>query len=96
MTPERAELATDERLLVFLPAGQDQRRTCARLAQAGVRAVVCSSAVELCQKLQEGAGAALVAEEVLLSQVAGLAEVLKRQPPWSDIPLLVIASGAAC
>jgi signal transduction histidine kinase/ActR/RegA family two-component response regulator len=51
---------------------------------------------ELCEKVEELAGAVIITEEALSADAMGcLAEVLNRQPPWSDVPLLVFTSTPA-
>jgi len=46
--------------------------------------------------LQEGAGAIILAEEVLADPAAAaLTEALGTQPPWSDLPVLVLARQGA-
>jgi hypothetical protein len=48
---------------------------------------ICGGIDDLCRKISETAGIALLAGEALEQRgVAALKEELRRQPPWSDIP----------
>src|SRR5205085_236221 len=48
----------------------------------------------LCGMLDEGAAAVLLTEEALTLQAAAcLRAALEGQPPWSDLPLVVLTSG---
>ena len=49
---------------------------------------------ECSRQITAGAGALLLTEEALESpQVSILLEVLKAQPPWSELPLIILTSG---
>jgi hypothetical protein len=52
-----------EQVLVLAPIGRDAPAAELLLRQAGISAVICSDAGDLLRKLEQGAGAALVAEE---------------------------------
>ena len=63
------------------------------LAEIGVSSDVCRNVHELCEEIERGAGAALIAEEQLTDEaVAKLHATLAKQPAWSDFPLLIIGS----
>src|SRR6185369_10619977 len=65
------------------------------LAEEGVEATSCRSVEELCSELLRGAGMVIIAGELLSGEVvAQLRECLARQPPWSDIPIIVVAGAA--
>lgn len=81
-----------ERVLVFAPLGRDAAVVCTTLCEAGVSCAVCHDMSDLCDKLAEGAGALLLTEEVLTPQgTAVLSKVLRFQPSWSDVPLVLFA-----
>ncbi len=86
-----------ERVVVLAPSANDGPVTREMLRRAGFAAVVAASVRDLCRLLDEGAAAALVAEEVFLrGGGAPLRDWLARQEPWSDLPVLVFtAAGAA-
>jgi signal transduction histidine kinase/ActR/RegA family two-component response regulator len=86
------------RVVVLAPTARDGAVTCSLLARAGIPAVEARSVPELCALLDEGAGAALVAEEVFAPGAgagAPLAEWLSRQPPWSELPVVVFTAAGA-
>src|SRR5206468_72801 len=57
----------------------------------------CRDLPHLVQELGLGAGAVLISEEALADQVQlyHLGERLSRQPPWSDLPILLLAHPGA-
>ena len=89
---ERAAPASaDERVLVLAPFGRDAAALAAALANADRRGEPCADADDLRPKLAEGVGCLLLTEEALTPRVvAAVADFLHAQPPWSDLPLLVL------
>lgn len=86
--------ARDERVLILAPTGGDARLAAASLAEAGLSSEACGGVEELCRAIGAGAGAALIAQEALTPPARErLAATLSRQPPWSDLPLLVLTRG---
>ena len=89
----KAEVAAGA-VLIVAPTGRDAALAARTLQQAGIASVVCGSVSELAAHVSDSAGAALIAEEALDSaQTPQLLERLRQQPPWSDLPLLVLTSG---
>ena len=83
----------EQRLLILAPIGRDARAAAQLLEAAGVACVICRDLEELCCKLIEGAGAALVAEEAFIRENCNsLNNWVSRQPPWSDFPFIVLTS----
>lgn len=83
---------TELRVLLRMVTGRDGTMAVRVLSQAGVSAEVCGDALQIARLMREGAGALLIAEEVLSD--AGFATVkqqLQTQEPWSDMPVLVLA-----
>jgi signal transduction histidine kinase/ActR/RegA family two-component response regulator len=79
------------RVLVLTPTGKDGVLTEGVLRKAGLDALICPSMDCIEQVLEEGAGLLLVAEEAIANGALGsLAEVLSRQEPWSDLPVLLL------
>ena len=80
-----------ERLLVLAPVGRDAALIGRALDRAGLAVTVCRDVGALCAEIDAGdAGAALLTEEALTkSALPALEGALARQPPWSDLPLLV-------
>ncbi|MCU1229555.1 MAG: histidine kinase [Acidobacteria bacterium] len=87
---------TAERILVLAPTGRDAALAVTALQQAGFTCQSCRDMDELCRRIEEAAGAVMITEEALTTNsMPCLAEVLERQAPWSDLPLLVFTSQPA-
>ena len=88
---------TQRRVLALAPTGKDARATREVLASAGIAATICADMADLCGQLDSGAGAVLLTDESLKLEgsLAALAAALQRQPKWSDLPLVLLASGGA-
>jgi signal transduction histidine kinase/CheY-like chemotaxis protein len=83
----------DERVLLLTPTGRDAFLTEKYLLEMDVPTVACASMEELCVHLDTGAGTALVSEEALSNEaLTCLIEALQNQPPWSDLPVIVLTS----
>jgi PAS domain S-box-containing protein len=94
---EASKPSNERRLLILTPTGRDAALTRTLLAEGGVRCTVCADIPELVRELGEGAGAILISEEALpdQAQLYHLGEKLSRQPPWSDLPILLLAHPGA-
>ncbi len=86
---------TTELVLVFAPREGDARGLCHSLAQAGLASHVLASADDLSARLDASdSGALLLTEDALTAPVVDrLSESLEGQPLWSDLPVVVLASG---
>jgi PAS domain S-box-containing protein len=84
--------ATPElRILVLAPTSNDAPLTASFLTSAGLSALVCRNLPELCEEMEVGCGAVLLAEEVFTNgSIEVLAGALARQPSWSDLPIVII------
>ena len=81
-------------ILVLTPIGRDAELACQVLEEAGLTGDCCQGLEDLCQKLDEGAGTVLLAEEALVDAALGrLVQKLDEQPPWSTLPVLVLTRG---
>jgi len=79
-------------VLVFAPTGRDAEAARDLLHRVGIRAQVCPDHAALVANL-DGAAAVFVAEEGLIGQrSAPLADWIGRQPPWSDLPFVMLTS----
>ncbi|HXH81349.1 MAG TPA: hypothetical protein VNN07_00305 [Candidatus Tectomicrobia bacterium] len=66
------------------------------LDDMGAAHEICASAGQLLGRLPDVPGAALVAEEALTPAVVdALADLLARQPSWSDLPLVILTGSGA-
>src|SRR5262249_25961213 len=89
LLPPRAP--NELRVLILAPAGRDSAAARSILNRAGIETMICTSAATLCREVESYAGSLLVGEEALTAgSMVALAETLRRQPSWSDIPILVL------
>jgi len=87
-------MQTDERVLIVAPVGQDAAAIANLLFAEGFETEVCQDLEESARKIVTGAGALLLTEEALeSSHLSHLTEVLRVQPPWSELPLVILTSG---
>jgi PAS domain S-box-containing protein len=89
--------SNERRLLVLAPTGRDAPLTRTVLSEAGVRCTICGDLAQLLRELPGGAGAVLMSEEALGNdtQLYYLGEYFSRQPPWSDLPVLLLSHPGA-
>jgi len=81
------------RVLVLAPTGRDGPASADVIRKAGMQAEVCTSFAGLAAGLEAGAGAVFLAEEALFEvPLAKLRAWVERQPPWSDLPFVLLAS----
>lgn len=83
-----------ERILILAPTGRDAAIACEILRNAALDAESCAGIQEMAQRIAEGAGAALIAEEALLAgEMQVLVDRLAAQPPWCDLPMILMTTG---
>lgn len=83
-------------MLLLAPTTRDASFTSSILEHAGMACVCVSGVAELCHELEDGAGVVLLPEEAVVPERDHcLIKWLARQPPWSDVPLLILASPGA-
>ena len=97
MTQGVAALPADaeRRLLILTPFGRDSELLCRMLEPDGFHCKACGKMSELAREAQAGAAALIVHEEALGRETAQLLEVVERQPPWSDLPIIVLTRTGA-
>ena len=84
----------DERVLLLAPTPKDAAMTQQVFAGVGVACTPCATVGALCAQVDAGAGAVVLTEHAAVLPDVGLfTDLLRRQPPWSDLPVLVLASG---
>lgn len=91
MTETEAQ-ASELRVLLKMVTSKDASMVIRLLARSGITAETCADASALAGEMSAGAGAVVIAEEVLADQGFGrVMFALRAQPPWSDLPVIVIA-----
>ena len=84
----------DERVIIIAPVGQDAEAMAALLNAEGFETQICHGCDEYSRQITDSAGALLLTEEALEPpQGSLLLDVLKAQPPWSELPLIILTSG---
>jgi len=85
------EPGNEQRVLIVATVGRDASLICDLLTRQGFGCENCGNVRELAGKIGEGAGALLIADEALGGNGLGhLLEALNLQPPWSDVPLILL------
>jgi signal transduction histidine kinase len=80
----------DERVLILAPTGKDAVLAADALRREGICPSICEDLDQLNYEVRRGAGALLLAEEALIArELPPLVETISRQPPWSDLPILI-------
>src|SRR5436190_11225942 len=83
-----------ERVIIIAPVGQDAAAMATLLDAQGFETQICNGSDEYSRQITDSAGALLLTEEALESaQGSLLSDVLKAQPPWSELPLIILTSG---
>ncbi len=95
MTVGDRDSRNERSALIWTPIGRDAPLVRDVLQRAGIDAIVCDTVGHACQSLSdEKTGMAIVAEEALSSAgIDQLRETLGKQPPWSDLPLVLLTGG---
>lgn len=85
----------EERILVFAPRGRDAEVMASMLRRDGLGCELVADFSGLGAAIEQGAGAAIVAEEALHGvDGSALRAWLERQEPWSDFPFIVLLGKA--
>ncbi|MCQ2998822.1 response regulator [Pseudomonas syringae] len=80
-----------ERAIILAPRGRDSQIALMILQEAGFPALVAHTLADLSAELSLGAGMAIIADEALRGKDIGiLVQTLERQPPWSDLPVVLL------
>jgi len=83
----------DQRILVLAPVGRDGPASAELLQHSNLDAYHCTSLSELVGEMAAGVGAVFVAEEGLFGRdTQPLAGWIESQPPWSDLPFIILTS----
>ena len=80
-------------VLVFAPIGRDAAASAELCRRVGLSAEVCLSLAQVLEGIEVGAAAVLIAEEGLFGQdLSPLFAAVECQPPWSDLPFVILTS----
>jgi PAS domain S-box-containing protein len=79
------------RVLLFLTESRDAASIPLVLERIGVVSMICSTPEEVSAEIENGAGALLLEEEGLSRSMEELLfRILERQPPWSELPIIIL------
>src|SRR6058998_3004163 len=82
-----------ECVFIIAPVGQDAETMAALLDAEGFETQICRRLDEYSGRITDVAGVLLLTEEALESaQGSVLLDALKAQPPWSELPLIILTS----
>ncbi len=87
-----SELQTlESRVLVLAPTLRDGEFTEKLFRDADINTKICRTVREICDETVLGAGMIVLAvEDIDDKEFLNLAEILKDQPAWSDLPVLLL------
>ena len=84
----------ESRVLLLASIGRDGFLLFQTLSQAGIPAQLCDTADAVAREIQTGAAAVVLTPEALGSAgVEIVAEAVRKQPSWSDLPVLILTAG---
>jgi signal transduction histidine kinase/CheY-like chemotaxis protein len=92
---DHAQAVRDRRVLLLPPTPRDGTVTCQLLAKAGIACDTVHSMLATVRELSRGVGVLLLPEEAIAGAEVDLLRVLAEQPPWSDLPILVMTRPGA-
>ncbi len=82
-----------ETILIAAPIGRDAELMCAQLRAAGLQCDTCHDLSDLCRRIPDGVAAIIATDEALPpDRLHELARTLADQPPWSEIPLIILTA----
>jgi signal transduction histidine kinase/ActR/RegA family two-component response regulator len=83
--------AHSERVLILAPHGRDAIIAAAILSEAGLIASTCRNLPALLDDIGRGTGVVVLTDEAIrTADIRGLAGWISSQPPWSDLPFVLI------
>ncbi len=83
-------IAPQERVLIFLPMAKDGALVGEAQAHDGIGYAICATPADVLREYEHGAGALLLVEEALGDGDGWLVRLVDEQPPWSDLPVLLL------
>jgi len=92
---DRTATPLERRLLILAPVGKDASLMAMALIDEAPLCVSCPDLEQLAHEIERGAAAIVIAEEALAGHDGRLAALLAHQPPWSDLPVLLLTRAGA-
>ena len=83
----------ENRVLLLAPTPRDAVFSQKLFSDCNIRTQICRSIPEICEELARGAAMLVLAAETFnFDDFISLSTLLKNQPPWSDLPILLLVS----
>jgi signal transduction histidine kinase/ActR/RegA family two-component response regulator len=87
--------ASDERVMIVAPIGADASAIATLLHERGFHCCVCAQPEQVVDEIAN-AGALVMTEEALaFPSTSTLLTALENQPPWSELPVVILVSSAS-
>jgi len=83
-----------QRVLIAAPFGRDAQSVAKLLEQAGHETAICTDLRALAARIDAQTGAVLLTQEALVGNMTALQEAIGQQPPWSDVPFVLLIAAA--
>lgn len=82
-------------LLILMPKGREAALAIKALSRSGIHTEICEQSNDLDKHISDRTGAVLLTEEMLTGRrISRFRKNLRTQPPWSDLPLVILTSGS--
>jgi len=82
-------------VLILMSKDREEALATKTLTRADIRIEICKRPDRLGKHIGDQTGAVLLTEEAFVgAQISQFLKTLRAQPPWSDLPLLVLTSGS--
>ncbi len=92
---DAAQAVRDRRVLVLPPTARDGATTAQLLQRAGIASETVQSMNAVVREMRRGVAALLLPEEAVAAGEVELLHELGEQPPWSDLPILMLTAPGA-
>lgn len=83
----------DERVVVIAPVGQDASAIAELLTANNVEAVISEDPQDAARQIAQAAALVMTEEALEFAETEKLLAALKSQPPWSELPVIILTSG---
>lgn len=81
------------RVVLLTPTGRDAALIADAFGRFGITAQACTDSGDLAAQITAGVDSIVISEEAISPKtIADLGEALQNQPPWSDVPIVVLST----
>jgi len=86
---------SDERVMVIAPVGADASAIATLLNERGFHCCVCAEPQQVIDEIGNTAALVMTEEALAFSSTSVLIAALQNQPPWSELPLVILTSNTS-